>query len=98
MGSSKGYPRQVAGDTSQAMGEIRFTTHGPPKQLIADGESGIVFSRSTNAFLGRRGIELQPRGKNQHATYAERRGAFLKQSATRIKDQMREEDLGHLPV
>ena len=37
--------------------------HGPMKELIIDGESGIVVSETTNTYLRRQVIELRPRAK-----------------------------------
>ena len=44
----------------QAMDTLWFTTHGPPKELITDGESGITLSHKTNEYLARRGTKLHP--------------------------------------
>merc|ERR1712218_353549 len=71
--------------------------HGPPKELITDGESGIVASQRTNEFLARKGIKLHPRGKDQHARYAERRGALLRDTIHRVEGQMKEEGIVGVP-
>ena len=36
------------------------TINGLPRELITDGESGIVVSLRTNEFLARKGIQLHP--------------------------------------
>ena len=73
------------------------TIHGPMKDLITDGESGIVISQRTRDFLARKGITLHPRGKDQHARYAERRGALLRDTIHRVEGQMQEEGLVGTP-
>ena len=45
--------------------------HGPMKELISDGGSGIVVSETTNTYMRRQGIELRPRAKDQHVRYVE---------------------------
>ena len=62
--------------------------HGPMKELILDGESGIVVSELTNTYLRRHGIQLRPRAKYQHARYVERRGALLRDTIHRIESQL----------
>ena len=73
------------------------TIHGPPRELITDGESGIVVSQRTHEFLARKGIKLHPRGKDQHARYIERRGALLRDTIHRVEGQMKEEGLAGVP-
>ena len=58
------------------------------KELILDGESGIVVSEVTNTYLRRHGIELRGRAKDQHARYVERRGALLRDTVHRIEAQL----------
>ena len=71
--------------------------HGPPKELITDGESGIVVAQKTTEYLARRGIKLHVRGKDQHARHVERRGALLRETIHRVESQMREEGLVGVP-
>ena len=71
--------------------------HGPPKELITDGESGIVLSESTRAYLQRMGIKLHPRGKDQHARFIERRGALLRDTIHRTLGQLEEEGIAGMP-
>eukprot|EP00974_Lingulodinium_polyedra_P067989 6582178-Lingulodinium_polyedra.AAC.1 len=52
--------------------------HGPPREVITDSESGIVFSERTREYLARKGTKLHPRAKDQHAKYVEPRGALLR--------------------
>merc|ERR1712078_922176 len=67
--------------------------HGPMKEFILDGESGIVVSELTNTYLRRHGIELRGRVKDQHARYVERRGALLRDTVHRIESQLEEEGI-----
>ena len=48
------------------------------KELIVDGETGIVQSSLTNTYLRMKDIKLCVRAKDQHARYIERRGALLR--------------------
>ena len=71
--------------------------HGPPKELILDGESGIAISQDTNAYLQRKGIKPHIRGKEQHARYIERRGALLRDTIHRVEAQLAEEGIREMP-
>ena len=71
--------------------------HGPPKELILDGESGIAISHDTNAYLQRKGIKPHIRGKEQHARYIERRGALLRDTIHRVEAQLEEEGIRDMP-
>ena len=76
-----------------AMERIWFGIFGPPEELIVDGEGGIALSESTRTRLGRHGVTLHVRAKDQHARYAERRGALLRDALHRIHSQLQEEGL-----
>merc|ERR1712175_50801 len=78
-------------ETLKAIDTGWITIHGPMKELITDGESGIVISQRTRDFLARKGITLHPRGKDQLARYAERRGALLRDTIHPVEGQMEEE-------
>ena len=82
---------------SKAIHAIWVTVHGPPKDLINDSESGIVLSHHTTKYLAREGIELHPRGRDQHARYVERRGALLRDTIHRVEGQLREEGIAGVP-
>ena len=71
--------------------------HGPPKELIVDGEGGIAQSDMARADLHRKGIEMHIRGKDQHARFIERRGASLRDFIHKIKSQLAEEGLQDTP-
>ena len=77
----------------QAIEKIWIGIFGPPKELLTDGEGGISLSESTRAKLSRHGISVHTRAKDQHARYAERRGAFLRDTIHRMYGQMREEGI-----
>eukprot|EP00974_Lingulodinium_polyedra_P035674 3423952-Lingulodinium_polyedra.AAC.1 len=47
----------------KAIDVLWMATHGPPKELITDSESGIVFSEKTREYLARKGTKLHPRAK-----------------------------------
>ena len=81
----------------KAIEETWLTTHGPMRELITDGESGIVTSDKTKAWLSRKGIKLCPRGKDQHARFIERRGALLRDQVHRVETQMEEEGISGIP-
>ena len=75
----------------EALDTAWTTMHGPLKELITDGETGIVASQRTSEFLSRRGVKLHVRGKDQHARYIERRGALLRDCIHRVESQLKEE-------
>ena len=80
-----------------AIDTIWVSIHGPMKELITDGESGIVLSNTTNQYLARKGIKLHPRGKDQHARFIERRGALLRTQIHKLQSQLRDEGMDHMP-
>ena len=71
-----------------AINSIWITIHGPMKELIADGESGIAASEKCQTLLERNGILCHVRAKDQHARYAERRGELLRQVIHTICSQL----------
>ena len=54
-------PNKEEGTLMKAIDTIWVPVHGPPRELITDGESGIVSSDRTKDFLARKGIKLHPR-------------------------------------
>ncbi len=90
-------PDKSAPTLMKAIDTTWITIHGPPKELICDLETGIVGSDQTTEFLARKGIKLHPRGKDQHATYAERRGALLRDVIHRVEGQLHEEGIVGVP-
>eukprot|EP00974_Lingulodinium_polyedra_P120755 11176318-Lingulodinium_polyedra.AAC.1 len=74
----------------KAIHALWLTTHGPPKELITDNESGIVISDQTREYFARQGAKLWPRATDQHAKNVERRGAFLRDTIHRIEAQLQE--------
>ena len=77
----------------KALGTAWITHHGAMNELITDGESGIVRSEKFRKEMGRLGIKLHPRGKDQHAWFIERRGALLRDQVHRMKAQLSEEGI-----
>jgi len=70
---------------------------GPMTQLIGDGESGIVRSHYARKYFERKGIQLIPRGKDQHARIAERRGALLRDQIHRMDAQLKADGILDIP-
>ena len=81
----------------QALDTVWFSTHGAPKELIVDGESGITVSAKTTAYLARKGTKLHTRAKDQHARFVERRGALLRDTVHRVQSQLRQEGISDVP-
>ena len=81
-----------------AFDNLWFKRHGPPSELIVDGERGIAASEKMGIYLARLGIKLHVKGKDQHAHYIERRGALLRDFVHRLKSQLEEEGLGDTPL
>ena len=82
---------------TEAIDKLWVTIHGPPGELIMDGEAGVVRSDYTNRYLTRKGIKLHPKGKDQHAPHIERRGALLRDTVLKILSQLRVEGLEDTP-
>ena len=80
-------PNREAETLMKAIDTLWVGIHGAPKELIMDGESGIVLSHVTRTYLHRKGIKLHPRGKDQHARYIERRGALPRDTIHRVEAQ-----------
>ena len=80
-----------------AIDTLWISTHGAPKELIVDGETGIAVSAKTTAYLARKGTKLHVRAKDQHARFVERRGALLRDSIHRAQSQLREEGIQDVP-
>ena len=90
-------PNKEEETLQKAIDTTWVTIHGPPRELITDGETGIVMSNSTNEYLSRKGIKLHPRGKDQHARYIERRGALLRDTIHKVEGQLAEEGVAGTP-
>ena len=75
----------------KALDACWITIHGPPKEFITDGETGITQSPYFQAFLKRKGIKPVTRAKGQHARFIERRGALVRDAVHRTKGQLEEE-------
>jgi len=70
---------------------------GPMKQLIGNGESGIARSHYAKKYFERKGIQLVPHGKEQHARIAERRGALLRDQIHRMDAQLKADGINDIP-
>ncbi len=81
----------------RAISETWVQIHGPPEEIVMDGESGVVRSKKCREHLQRQGIKLHPRGQGSFAWFIERRGALLRDVIRRIKSQLREEGLDDVP-
>ena len=90
-------PNKEEGTLMKAIDTIWITVHGTPRELITDGESGIVYSDRTKDFLARKGIKLHPRGKEQHARHIERRGVLLRDTIHVSKARCRRRALSGSP-
>ncbi len=62
-----------------------------------DGESGIARSEKAQQYLKRKGIHFHVRAKDQHARYAERRGALLRDCINKTTSQLQEEGIVGVP-
>ena len=90
-------PNKESETLMKAIEELWVSTHGPMRELITDGEGGIVMSDRTTQYLARKGIKLCPRGKDQHARYIERRGALIRDAIHRVEGQLEEEGVVGIP-
>ena len=89
-----GHDQQILLD---AINDSWITTWGPMKELIIDGERGVVRPLLTAVYLTRRGIKLVTRAPNQHANHIERRGALLRDQLHKIDDQLAVEGIRDIP-
>ena len=81
----------------KALHSTWISIHGPMKELIMDGESGVAASALAGSFLSRLGIKYIPRAPQQHARIVERRGALLRDVIHRIDAQLKIEGLLDIP-
>jgi len=95
--AAKVIPNREASTLISALNDTWVTIHGPMKELIVDGETGIAEPLSSGLFLARKGIKLVTRAPDQHARYIERRGALTRDVVHKIDTQLREEGLTEIP-
>ena len=81
----------------RALDELWMSTHGPPAELISDSETGIKLSDAIQKYLNRKGIKFNPRGKDQHTRYIERRGQVLRDQLHKMESQLCEEGMALTP-
>ena len=67
--------------------------HGPMKELLVDGERGLVTAGTAHQYFQQRGIKLQVRAPHQHARFVERRQALLGEVLRRGDSQLVDEGL-----
>ena len=63
------------------------------KELVVDGERGIVTAAETLDYCKAKGIKVHQRAPQQHARIVERRGALLRDAIHRLDSQLEEEGL-----
>ena len=80
-------PNKEAATLINGISRLWFQTHGPPKELIMDGEGGISGSDDAKLFLNHHGVRLVVRPKDTHARYIERRGAIFRDCVHRLVTQ-----------
>ena len=95
--AAKVIPNKGEETLTAAIDDLWIRIHGPMKELICDGESGITRSDYANRYLARKGISLHSRGKGQHAAHIERRGALLRETVLKTLSQLREEGIQDTP-
>ena len=71
--------------------------HGPPKELIMDGEAGIQLSHSSQQAFMEKGVRLHMRANDMHARYIERRGELFRQAIHKITSDLRQRHLDITP-
>jgi hypothetical protein len=81
---------KAEGALMAALDELWFTIHGPSKELITDGVSGIVRWEVCSKFLERQGVRPRSWGEDQHARLIERCGALLRDTVLRVEGQLKE--------
>ena len=86
-------PNKEASTLINGISRLWFQTHGPPKELIMDGEGGISGSDDAKLFLNHHGVRLVVRPKETHARYIERRGALFRDCVHRLVTQCNNDGL-----
>ena len=84
-------------ETLVAALETWVSLHGPMKELIVDGERGIVIAETAKQYCQRNGIKVVVRAPMQHARMIERRGALLRDSLHRCDEQLKLEAISDVP-
>ena len=77
-------PNKESGTLVTAVDQMWMQVHGPPKELIMDGEVGIHLSHSSQQAFTEKGVRLHMRAKDMHARYIERRGELFRQAIHNI--------------
>ncbi len=84
-------------ELKDALDDKWVTQLGAPRELISDQEGGLQKSNLVAEYCERQGIRLVPRAKEQHARYAERRGALLRDAIHPIGQQFSDFGVGDIP-
>ena len=77
-------PNKEAETLVTVVDQLWMQIHGPPKELIMDGEAGIQLSHSSQQAFMEKGVKLHMRAKNMHARYIERRGELFREAIHKI--------------
>ena len=80
-----------------AIDKIWVGLHGPPKELIVDGETAIVRHWESHIYFDQKGIKVHMRAPNQHARFIERRGSILRDMLHRMDSQLASESISNIP-
>ena len=94
---TESYDNKVDDTLMTALDELKVSTHGAPRELIGEVETGLDKSHLTTQHLPRNGIKLHEKAKDQQSRFIERRGALLRDTIHRIESQLKEEGLAGIP-
>ena len=94
--ATKEVPSKHTDPMLQAIAEVWVAIHGPPKEIICDGESACK-TLDASVYFDRLGIKFIVRAPNQHARFIERRGALLRDVLHKIDSQLQAEGLTGIP-
>ena len=70
-----------------ALDSLWVSIHGPMRELIRDGESGIATDEAAPNYLRRNGITYVPRALEHQVSDIDRRGALLRDTVHRVVTQ-----------
>ena len=86
-------PNTEAETLVTAIDQMWMQIHGPPKELIMDGEAGVQLSHSSQQAFVEKGVRLHMRAKNMHARYIERRGELFREAIHKIVSDLQSRHL-----
>ena len=70
-----------------ALNAMWVGVHGPMRELIRDGESGIARAELARQYDDRHGIKCVPKAKEQQVAHIDRRGELLRDTTHRVTPQ-----------